>query len=154
MLSDLNFGMICISETWCSNDSFLSHSNYNLSQYNSIHQERKDKRGGGVCVYINKKYNFKYRTDFSTPDENHETLSIEIIHKKSKNIIVNTCYRPPNAKIKPLKAHVTKIINSLCKKKIKKYFSLVILISTVWITQTTQKSKASLMVCLVKDFYQ
>ena len=30
------------------NDSFLRNSNYNLSQYNSIHQERKGKR---VCLY-------------------------------------------------------------------------------------------------------
>ena len=51
MLSDLNyeFSMICLSETWCSNDSFQNNSNYNLSQYNSIHQERKNKGDGGVC---------------------------------------------------------------------------------------------------------
>ena len=124
MLSDLSydFSVICVSETWCSNDSFQNNSDYNLSQYNSVHQERKGKRGGGVCVYINKKYNFKYRTDFSASDENHETLSIEIMHKNSKNIIVNTCYRPPNANIKPLKAHITKILNSLCKKNQKIFF--------------------------------
>ena len=80
MLSDLNydFSMICVSETWCSNDSFLSNSNYNLGQYNFIHQERKvNVVEECVCVYINKKYNFY---------------------------------------------HVTKIINSLCKKKSKNIF--------------------------------
>ena len=45
------------------------------------------------------------------------------MHKNSKNIIVNTCYRPPNANIKPLnKAHITKILNSLCKKNQKIFF--------------------------------
>ena len=62
---------------------------------------------GGVCVYINKNYNFKHRIDFSASDEGHEMLSIEIINKNKKNIVVNTCYRPPNAKIKPLKDTVT-----------------------------------------------
>ena len=52
------------TETWCSNDSFLSNSNYNLNQYNSIHQEREGKRGGGVCVYINKKYNLNIELIF------------------------------------------------------------------------------------------
>ena len=36
MLSELNydFSMICVSETWCSNESFKNSSDYNLSQYN------------------------------------------------------------------------------------------------------------------------
>ena len=50
MLSNLNydFSMICLTETWCSDDIFRNNSNYNLPQYNSIHQERKHKRGGGI----------------------------------------------------------------------------------------------------------
>ena len=93
-----------------------------VSTINSVHQERKNKRGGGVCVYINKNYNFKHRIDFSAIDEGHETLSIEIINKNKKNIVVNTCYRPPNAKIKPLKSHITKILNSLYRKNPKIFF--------------------------------
>ena len=124
MLSDLNyeFSMICLSETWCSNESFQNNSDYNLSQYNSVHQERKNKRGGGVCVYINKKHMFKQRNDFSISEEENETLSIEIINKNAKNIIVNTCYRPPGAKLKPFKTHVTKILNVLHKKNQKLFF--------------------------------
>ena len=124
MLSDLNydFSVLCISETWCSNDSFQNNSNYKLDQYNAIHQERKGKRGGGVCVYINKRYNFKHRRDFSISVDGNETLSVEIINKTTKNIIVNACYRPPNAKIKPFKTHATKILNALHKKNQKKFF--------------------------------
>ena len=120
------FSMICLSETWCSNDSFQNNSNYNLSQYNSVHQERKNKSGGGVCVYINKKHLFKLRKDFSVSEEENETLSIQIINKNTKNIIVNTCYRPPGAKLKPFKTHVTKILNSLHKKNQKIFLSEIL----------------------------
>ena len=65
MLHECNhlFGIICLTETWCSDDAFLNDSNLHLPQYNSIHLERKGKRGGGVCVFVHKKLMFKYRKD-------------------------------------------------------------------------------------------
>ena len=53
---DFKFGMICITETWCSNDSFQNNSNFNLTNYRAIHLGRKEKRGGGVCVFVHEQY--------------------------------------------------------------------------------------------------
>ena len=129
---------ICLTETWCSNETIYHNSNLHLPQYNSIHLERKNKRGGGVCVFINKKLLFKHRKEFSVSEEANETLSIEILNKNSNNIIVSTCYRPPSTKITPLKKHITHVFNKLLKEK-KKIFLSVILILTVLITQQIQK---------------
>ena len=116
------FSMICLTETWCSNETFYHNSNLHLPQYNSIHLERKNKRGGGVCVFINKKLLFKHRKELSASEEANETLSVEILNKNSKNIIVSTCYRPPNTKITPLKKHITHVFNKLLKENKKIFF--------------------------------
>ena len=35
-----NFSIICLTETWCTNDSFINSSNFQLPNYNSAHFER------------------------------------------------------------------------------------------------------------------
>ena len=119
---DHNFSIICLTETWCSDESFRNNSNLILPNYDSIHLGRKDKRGGGICVFISKELSFKQRKEFSISDENSELISIEIINKRCKNIIVNTCYRPPNAKITPFKIHITSIFQRLSKENKKVFF--------------------------------
>ena len=117
-----NFSIICLTETWCSDESFRNDSTLHLPQYNSVHLERKNKRGGGICIFINEKLLFKRREDFSISEEANETLSIEIINKNTTNIIINTCYRAPNSKITPLKKHITHIFNKLLKANKKIFF--------------------------------
>ena len=48
-------------------------------------------------------------------DADNETLVIEIINKKSKNIIVGASYRPPNGKIKPFKTHIKHIFEKFMR---------------------------------------
>ena len=124
LLSNINyeFSMISLTETWCSDDAFYNNTEYDLPGYYSIHQERKYKRGGGICVFIKNNFIFKQRKDLSISDEDNETLSVEIVNKNTKNIIVNTCYRPPNSKIRSLKSHVTNIFNQLHKQNKKMFF--------------------------------
>ena len=74
-----------------------------------------------MCIFIKEDLIFKKRKDFSVSVESNETLSIEIINKNTKNIIVNTCYRPPNSKFKPLKNHINHIFASILKEN-KKIF--------------------------------
>ena len=42
---------------------------------------------------------FKSRQDLGINSEVAESLSIEILNKKCKNVILNTIYRPPNGDI-------------------------------------------------------
>ena len=99
------FSMICITETWCKDDAIKFNSNYQLPNYNVVHFPRKNRTGGGICVFVHNSLIFKLRDDLSTSDENNESMIIEIINKNSKNIIIGTTYRPPSGKIKPFKSY-------------------------------------------------
>ena len=52
----------------------------------------------------------------------NETLAIEIINKKSKNILITTSYRPPNGQIKPFKAHLKQIFEKYSRGNKKMFF--------------------------------
>ena len=118
------FSMICLTETWLTDDAFKNISNYHLNDYTGIHFERKTgSAGGGVCVYIRKTLMFKNRIDLSVSDADNESLVIEIINEKSKNIIVNTTYRQPDGNIKSFKTQIKKFFD-LTAKENKKLFLL------------------------------
>ena len=107
--------MICLTETWCSDETFIENSNLKLPKYNSIHLGRKNKQGGGVCTFVNEALLYKIRTDLSVSNAENETLTIEIINKNAKNIIVSNCYRPPTGKVSSIKKHITHVTDKLIK---------------------------------------
>ena len=90
-----NFKVIYVTETWCSSE----HNNsglYKLTKYNSIHQTwSSGKTGGGLAIFVHNGLTYNERKDLSSKNENIESLCIEIINAKSKNILVNTSYRQP-----------------------------------------------------------
>ena len=63
----------------------------------------------------------KLRSNTHGCELTNETLTIEIMNKTTKNIIVSTCYRPPAAKIKPFKQHLIHIFEKLAREN-KKLF--------------------------------
>ena len=79
--------MIRFSETWLDGETLsTSRSLYELPNYKSIHQVRNYSKGGGVSIYINKSLNFKLRTDLSINSRDVESLSIEILFNKERNL--------------------------------------------------------------------
>ena len=66
---------------------------------------------------------FKTRKDLSISNDKNEHLCIEIINKQQKNIIVNTCYRPPGSKVKPCKKHVASVFNHVKRENKKSFLS-------------------------------
>ncbi|XP_065639571.1 uncharacterized protein LOC136072316 [Hydra vulgaris] len=93
---DYLFSMICITETWCSDESCRINSSLEIPKYKLLSFERKtNKRGGGIITYIRNDQITKIREDLSTSDADSEVFTIEITSNKSKNILVSTCYRPP-----------------------------------------------------------
>ena len=104
--------MICITESWCS-DHLHTNNRYQLSNYVSIHQLRKNvKTGGGITLFIHKKLIFKIRHDLSVNDEDTEALCLEIINQKSKNIFI-TLFTDSHLEIKK----ILKIISVSFSKK-------------------------------------
>ena len=92
---NLNFSMIGISETWLK-DSFHS---CDIPGYNFIHEPRRSRTGGGVGLYLNQDFQFKCRPEIRFSDSCAESLFVEIIRQKERNIIVGVIYRPPEKNV-------------------------------------------------------
>ena len=75
----------------------MNHNLLKLSQYKSIHQVRRTGKGCGIAVFLHESLTFNLRHDLSVNNADIEALCVEIINKKSKNILINTQYRQPAA---------------------------------------------------------
>ena len=53
----------------------------------TLYIKRQNKKGGGICVFIKDTLLYKIVDDLSVSNGDNETLAIEIINKKSKNIL-------------------------------------------------------------------
>ena len=89
--SDMNFNIIGLVETWLKDQP---HEYFEIDGYNLELTNRQNKRGGGVCLYVDENINYKVRTDLNEikHPEYTESLFIEIEQSKSKNIIVGVIY--------------------------------------------------------------
>ena len=103
----VSFSAICLSETWCESQDESQNSNYILSGYNFFYQYRQYRKGGGVC-------------DLSINCDSTESLCLEIRNEKSKNIILNLTYRPPNGDVKEFEKRLNKVpsANDILKKEV------------------------------------
>jgi hypothetical protein len=73
--------MICLTETWCSDENSNTNSNFLIPNYKLISFERKSsKRGGGIITYVRNDQKTKIRNDLSISDINSEVFTIEIIN--------------------------------------------------------------------------
>lgn len=96
LLSSLNikFPFIGISETWLSESS---HST-DIEGYKFL--QRQNRTGGGVGLFVSNHLEFKHREDLSISNVDIvESLFIEVIRPREKNIIVGIMYRAPNQRI-------------------------------------------------------
>ena len=82
------------------NDSLIQ-----LPGYNVLHQIRKNCRCGGISIFVHQSLSFKKRQNLGINSKAVESLSIEILNKKRKNIILNTIYRPPNGDTETCENH-------------------------------------------------
>ena len=89
MTLKFEFKVTCITETWCSDNS-TNRNLFELPQNKSIHQVRRTGTCGGIAVFLHKSLTFSIRHDLSVNNTDIEALCIEIINKKSKNILINT----------------------------------------------------------------
>ena len=77
LLVEINFcfKVIYITESWCSYD-LNTNNRYQLSNYVSIHQVKKNgKTGGGITIFIHKELIYNIRHDLGVNDEDTEALS-------------------------------------------------------------------------------
>ena len=82
-----------------------------LSGYSVLHQTRKNRKGGEVCVFVHKNFSFKLREELNINCDAFQSLFIEISSTKSKNISLNTIYRSPNDDMKQCETHFKDIFS-------------------------------------------
>ena len=93
------FSVICFSETWLDETTISNKSLYELPNYTSIHQVRKQKRGGGVSLYIHQSIEFKIRNDLSIKSDDVESFSVDFLFENGKNTIFYVLYRQAEGQI-------------------------------------------------------
>ena len=84
-LLNVKFSIIDPSETW-GNDSPIDM--YTAKGYNTKHQSRSNKRGGGVALLIKDSIQYTPRTDLSVFNDNIESVFI-VIDKDDMYIMIN-----------------------------------------------------------------
>jgi exonuclease III len=90
------FDVICMSETWLIQ---LTEDQVNITGFTFVGKHRKNKKGGGVGIYVKNELKFKIRNDIISNSENCEIIAIEIINPSTKNTIIISLYRCPGTDI-------------------------------------------------------
>lgn len=115
-LLNVEFSAIAISETWVNNNH--DTSSFNIPEYDLILNNRESKSGGGVGLYLksNIKYQIRHDLKLST-DELSDSLFIEIIREKDKNIVIGVLYRPPDSNTAKFLESLETILSTIDKER-------------------------------------
>ena len=89
-----SFSGAVVIETSC-NETANKNSLLEILNYSALHETKKDKRGGGICLYIHKNLKFNVRDEIDIFKESVETLTIEILYRKSRIIVITATHRRP-----------------------------------------------------------
>ena len=118
-----SFNIICVTETWSTDNDIKNNSNFHLPNFDFIHQERKTGRKGGVIlIHVKNHRKFKITKDLSVSDGHSECVFVEIKNKNSKNLIIAICSRPPSGGIKGLNSFLEDVF-----KKAKNFVLLLVI---------------------------
>ena len=102
------FSALCLSHTWCQPHE-TSNSKLQIPGYVSLHQTRKNRRGGGLCIFLLEFLSYKVRDDLGVNSSAIECLYVEVFNKNSKIIVVNLAYQPANGDPNELENHFKNI---------------------------------------------
>ena len=107
--------VVTLNETWLTKDNehFL-----NIPDYHAVKRNRMGKKGGGVCILIQKSLNYKEIDTINALKFKHiEHICVEIkLH--DKNVSVSSLYRPPNTNATEFNNEYEKYINKLKSTKL------------------------------------
>ena len=104
------FSVIVLTESWC-DETANKNSLFDLENYNSVHKTRKNKKGGGICIYINKSIHFKVINDVDLFNDEIEPASVEIVNNNLKNFVITGIYRPPKGTIEFFKDYCKELLS-------------------------------------------
>ena len=100
----------CLSETWLSACS----PNVDIPGYNLVRDDRKNRKGGGVSIYINNRLKFNVLEELTI--EEAECCGVEILIG-TQRIAVMSLYRPPNRLVPGFTKSLKKLLDVWRREK-------------------------------------
>ena len=86
--------VIGLTETWFTDEP---HSLYSLSRHNLVFNNRVNRRGGGVALYVPTHLHYTVLNELNKMSQTVESVFIEITLPKRKNVVIGVIYRPPSS---------------------------------------------------------
>ena len=90
-------------------DDSFKDAEIELENYLIVRRDR-NRRGGGVCIYVRADIGFNNRTDLYS--DQIEAVWLDILLPKSKPILIGACYRPPD------QTQFYELLEELCTKRL------------------------------------
>ena len=88
-----------------------SNSNFQIPDYLRLQQTRKNRREGGLCIFLLESLSYKVRDDLAVNSSVIECLCVEVFNKNSKSIFLNLTYWLPNGDPNELENHFKNILS-------------------------------------------
>ena len=111
------FTIITFTKTWLAE---YNSSLHNFIGYSHIYKLRdKNRRGGGVSMFINSRFNYQDRNDINIDIEYVDTLAIEIPKEElntNHNTVIISNYRPPSIQQNLFTEKLTDFLNDLTRE--------------------------------------
>ena len=105
-----SFDIIVLTETWGKDET---HTLLHIPGYNSLHNYRKNKKGGGVSIFIKNTYKYMPVDEFDISEEALESIAATVYYPNSSNPVnVLGIYRPPNSNINDTNSKLREILTS------------------------------------------
>ena len=93
----LSFDIISISETWAETDTI---DGFTLNGYEAFHIVRGQRKGGGVALYVHRRFNCAIQAvQCKMVEQVFECVTVELDLKKHKHITVSCVYRTPGSDV-------------------------------------------------------
>lgn len=112
-LSTINFSFsaIALSETWL-NES--TNDIYSIPGYTFVSSYRKNKRGGGVGIFIKSSFEYKLRPDLQPSSQDViESIFVELIQPNCKNIVIGCIYKPPDVDVQAFNISLESVLTTI-----------------------------------------
>ena len=109
------FKLIALSETWLNEEK---GAEFPMEGYKLYFLNRRNKRGGGVALYVDNDLKCKQVEPMSiATDDLMECITVEIEMEKQRNIVISCVYRAPGSNMDTFKETLEEIMDRLNERK-------------------------------------
>ena len=111
------FTAIGLTETWMNNKSSI----FNLSGYSFYQAPRLNGRGGGVALFIDSTFTVRILDHVQFQTNDVESLFIEIVRSRQKNVILGVVYRKPSSNSTDFTDEFDRVMQTICTSNTSNY---------------------------------